>query len=93
MLLVSLLISQVLWLGYQKQLLQNAAVEAAGFGALADQTVEAAEAKALQLFAQASAEAELTGSQPEIVKVTLKSNQLVPIEAVGYAVLEIGVAG
>lgn len=85
MLLVFLLAGQLMLLGYQKQLLQDAAIEAAMFGALADQTSAAAETKAQQLFMGSVAEVTAVG---ETLKLKLSFDSLIGIEVVGIAVLE-----
>jgi hypothetical protein len=50
MLVVFLICGQITLLSYQNQMLQDAAIEAAMFGALADQNATAAETKAKELL-------------------------------------------
>lgn len=85
MLMVFLLAGQLMLLGYQKQLLQDAAIEAAMFGALADQTAEVAETKARELFQDSVADVAAVGGT---LRVKLKFDSLVDLEVVGIAVLE-----
>lgn len=85
MLMVFLLAGQIMLLGYQKQLLQDAAIEAAMFGALADQSSAAAESKAQELFMGSVAEVTAVG---ETLKLKLSFDSLIGIEVVGIAVLE-----
>lgn len=85
MLLVFLLAGQVTLLSHQKQRLQDAAIEAAMFGALADQSATAAKQKANELFGQAEA---IVIQGEQTISVSLKLNSLVKLEAVAIALLE-----
>lgn len=86
MVLIALLVAQVMLLGHQREVLQDAAIEAAAFGALADQSASAAIDRASDLAPNAQSQVEVLESK--ILKVTLREQNLVAIEVYGYAVLE-----
>ena len=86
MLVVFLICGQITLLSYQNQMLQDAAIEAAMFGALADQNATAAETKAKELFQAATVEVSAVNGQSLSVRLTLDS--VVRLEAVGLAVFE-----
>lgn len=88
MVLIDLLFGQLMLLQHDRELLQDAAIESARFAALADQSPSSALAKARELISGAQAPTSLLPAAPRAIKVTLKLNDLMPLEAVGYAVLE-----
>lgn len=88
MLISAMVVVQLMMLSHQRELLQDVAIEAASYSALADQDFNSAGDYATDQLPDVLVVSELIETAPKFIKVTLKQPGWVELEAVGYAVLE-----
>lgn len=84
-----MVVAQVMLVAHQREVLQDAAIEAASYGALADLSAASAIEKSKELVQAAEVEVEVIEGKPKMLKVTLRQQSLIELKAVGYAVFEV----